>query len=385
MYSPLPIVVVVENAVAPGSATRTDAPAPAATPNGGETSSLDSGTLVEAAAPRLVIRGESKQWEIDSDNGERFIAVKRGKHLVLIAIPQPVVSGSPYSALTDYLNCTFPYSPETLDPITFAFELAEFMGEKVTPAIDRGRGLHGYAHSYDLGESSGQFAYGGQRGTALLSLPGLACALVKDWIGLRQFLEVRLGARITRWDGAVDDVQGIHTVDMSVDLYKSGAFGCGGRRPTCDQRGNWIELNGCGRTFYVGKRENGKMLRVYEKGMELGIPWHPWVRHEVEMHNRDRVIPWDVLQQPGFYVVGAYPKALAWVQEEMQRIKTLQKEVSISYDVLTHHASRCYGKLFTVMLEQEGSAEAVLNKLMREGRPARLAHPAFTAPGGGLE
>lgn len=337
-----------------------------------------------SADPRLVIRGESNQWEIDSNSGERFVAVKRGKQLVMIAIPLPVVAGSPYSALTDYLNCTFPYSPDTLDPMAFAFVLSDVMGDRVTPAIDRGRGLHGYDHSFDLGESSGQFAYGGQRGTALLSLPGLACALVKDWKALRLLLEDRFAARITRWDGAIDDVEGIHTVDMSVDLYKNGAFGSGGRRPTCNQHGNWIEPDGCGRTFYVGKRENGKMLRVYEKGMQLGVPWHPWVRHEVEMHNRDRVIPWDVVEQPGHYVVGAYPNALGWVQEEMQRIQTLQKEASISYDVLTHHASRCYGQFLTVMLEEEGSAEAVLKKLMRKGRPARLAHPAFIASGGGL-
>lgn len=73
---------------------------------------------------------------------------------------------------------------------------------------------------------------------------------------------------------AVDDVEGVHTVDMSVELYLSGAFGSGGRRPSCHQNGNWIDPDGTGRTFYVGKRENGKLLRVYEKGMQLGIPWH---------------------------------------------------------------------------------------------------------------
>lgn len=115
--------------------------------------------------------GESTQWEISSDSGVRFVASLRGKHLVLVAIPQPIPNGSPYSALTDYLNCTFPYSPETLDPVTFAFELSNFMGEKVVPVIDRGRGLHRYARSFDLGDSSAQFAYGGQRGTAYSHFP----------------------------------------------------------------------------------------------------------------------------------------------------------------------------------------------------------------------
>lgn len=341
------------------------------------------GTVPAAEVPRLVIRGESQRWDIASDDGERFVVVQKGRRLTLIPVPQPHADGDPFSALTDYLNCTFPYSP-SLDQSAFAFELADFLGEKVTPVKDRERGLHGYTHSFDLGTSSGQFAYGGQRGTALLSLPGNTCSLVKDWKSLRGFLEGRYKARITRWDGAVDDVEGTHSVDMSVELFKNGAFGSGGRKPSCNQRGNWIEPDGSGRTFYVGKRENGKMLRVYEKGMQLGIPWHPWTRWEVEMHNRDRIIPWDVLERPGDFVVGAYPKALGWAQEEMERIRTLRLEASITYDTLVSHASRCYGKLVTLMLEEEGSADAVLNKLRREGIPARLAHPAFAAPGGGL-
>ena len=39
-------------------------------------------------------------------------------------------------------------------------------------------------------------------------------------------------------------------------------------------------------------------------------PGHPWVRWELSLGNKGRVIPWDVLLEPGRYVVGAYPKAL---------------------------------------------------------------------------
>jgi DNA relaxase NicK len=48
----------------------------------------------------------------------------------------------------------------------------------------------------------------------------------------------------------------------------------------------------------VGKRKNGKLLRVYEKGKQLGDESSPWVRWELELHNRDRVIPWEVLLEP---------------------------------------------------------------------------------------
>lgn len=45
--------------------------------------------------------------------------------------------------------------------------------------------------------------------------------------------------------------------------------------------------DGRGRTFYVGRRENGKLLRVYEKGKQLGAENSPWVRIELELHNKD--------------------------------------------------------------------------------------------------
>jgi phage replication initiation protein len=176
---------------------------------------------------------------------------------------------------------------------------------------------------------------------------------------------------------------GSHSVDWAVEQYLAGLFGSGGRKPSCDQKGNWIEPDGTGRTFYVGRRQNGKMLRVYEKGMQLGIPWHPWVRWEVEMHNRDRLIPWDVVQSPGSYTVGAYPQVLSWANEEIDRIVTLHHEANSSYEVLTGHAQRTYGKHINLMLEVEGSPEKVIEKLIRDGLPARLDHLAFLAPGGG--
>jgi phage replication initiation protein len=117
------------------------------------------------------------------------------------------------------------------------------------------------------------------------------------------------------------------------------------------------------------------MMRIYEKGMQLGAKWHPWVRWELELHSVDRVIPWDVILEPGKYVAGAYPKATGWIQEEMSRIVTLQNNTRISYEYLTECASIGYGKHLNVMLEIEGSAEKVLEKLIRVGIPKRLDMP----------
>lgn len=318
-----------------------------------------------------------KLWTyVDPATGERFLIVPDGLGSEGVFLkPLPADCSHPYSAITDYFNCTFQFDPLATPLGGFFHSLFAILGKKFSPAVDRKRGLHGYKHSFNLGESSAMFAYGGQAGTALVSLPGEACALVDDWSTVVEFFKAFNNAHITRWDGAVDDFEGTHSVDHAVDCYRSGIFTAGGNAPSCNQNGNWIEPDGHGRTFYIGKRKNGKMLRVYEKGMQLGGLWHPWVRWEVELHNVDRVIPWEVLLEPGRYVVGCYPRALGWVQDEMTRIQTIKRQSQISYEHLIGYAAIAYGPLFNVMLEVEGSADAVLAKLHRLGTPKRLQHP----------
>jgi len=142
-----------------------------------------------------------------------------------------------------------------------------------------------------------------------------------------------------------------------------------------DQRGNWIEPDGRGRTLYIGSSDNGKLTRIYEKGMQLGIPYHPWVRWETQLGNRDREIPWNAVLEPGKYLAGCYPKAMGWISKEQSRIRTLQKTADIGYTSLNHWASVAYGKHINVMMQKEGSAEKVVEILRRAGSPARLTLP----------
>jgi len=186
-----------------------------------------------------------------------------------------------------------------------------------------------------MGKTGDQFAYGGQRGTALVSLPGSACALIGDWAACyHQFNEI-LAPRITRWDGAVDMFDGEPSVDDAVDWYKAGLFKAGSNKPSCRQNGNWIDPDGTERTFNVGKRENGKTLRIYEKGKQLGEPSSSWVRWELELHNRDRFIPWDVTLEPGKYLAAAYP-GMGWVNVVQERIRTTQKSATSGYRHLSY-------------------------------------------------
>lgn len=331
-------------------------------------------------SPRLVIRGESSYGQFTDEQGEKFVMVLSGGHTKVIALPQPKIDGNGDAAIVDFLNCTFPFESSTFLPIWFA-RLFAVLGDGFGPAVNRGRGLNGYQESYSLGSTSAFFAHGGNRGTGMLSLPGEACHMVRDWPRLVGFLRDELGARITRWDGAVDDFEGGHSVDLAVRMFGDGLFNSGGRAPTIDQRGNWLQPDGRGRTFYIGRRKNGKVLRVYEKGMQLGIPFHPWTRWELELHNTDRVVPWEAVLEPGKYVAGAYPKALSWVSKEQCRVRTLTHSVQAGYEALTHWASVAYGKHIDVMVKVEGSPEKALERLRREGLPKRLDLPAIPGVG----
>lgn len=319
---------------------------------------------VQVPTPRTVIRGESFSTH-PNKTPESYRDVFKSSS----ATP-------PYSAITDWLNCTFPLSDSQEDINRFFRRLIDIVGDSFAPLTSRGYGLHGWSHSYKFGDTGGLFAIGGQHGTAYVSLSGEACTLIPHdaWSKLIDLFENQYHARITRWDGAVDDYSGRHSVDMAVMLYKSGQFNSGGNKPSCGQHGNWIDHDGTGRTFVIGKRKNGKLLRIYEKGKQLGDPTSPWVRWELELHNRDRVIPWEVLLNPGGYVAGAF-KCMSWVGEEASRIKTTQKTIKAGYDKLTYCARQSYGRLINTMLETEGSPEKVVNMLRRDGIPSRLDVP----------
>ena len=284
-------------------------------------------------------------------------------------------STHPYAAITDYLTVTFPFPLGEKGINPFFIGLCGAVGIGLGNLTERKTGMLGFKRSYAFDQHGAMFAFGGQNGRAMLSLPGEACAVIESWPALVAFLRDGLSARLTRWDGAVDDFAGVRTVNDSVSWYLADEFNCGGNRPSCRQEGNWLTPDQKGRTFYVGNRAHGKLMRVYEKGKQLGDPLSPWVRFEVELHNKDREIPFDVLLRPGHYVAGSYP-CMSWVAEEAFRIRTIQNQKRIAYGAAVHWASIAIGQLVNTMEQIEGSADAVLDKLRRPGIPARLDLPS---------
>src|SRR5690349_15972922 len=106
-----------------------------------------------------------------------------------------------------------------------ARRITDNLGTKFGGMKDRNKGLHGYRKSFAFDHGGALFAFGGQCGTGYLSIPGEGCALVADWEAAYRFFKEELKARVTRWDGAVDDFLGRYTVDMAMSWYLAGAFG----------------------------------------------------------------------------------------------------------------------------------------------------------------
>lgn len=244
----------------------------------------------------------------------------------------------------------------------------------------RENGANMYKRAFNLGNNYGLVCHGGQRGTLMIALNGSGCAAAKEgWEKrLHDWLLTAKQGRITRCDMAYDDYDGIaYNVDRARCDYDDGNFQAGGRAPDCEMRGNWIRPNGKGRTFYVGHAQSGKLARIYEKGKQLGSPSSNWVRVEGQLGRRDRIIPFDVLLEPGAYLAAMYP-AFDWISEVQHRVKTEQKSAKIRYEHALEWLKHQAGALLWAAKEIEGSADALLERIMRVGDfPKRLLVPHF--------
>lgn len=301
-------------------------------------------------------------------------------------VPPPVTRGeSPkgQSAKVDWLNATFPAPAMTVLGLV---ELLARMLARPVFAIE-GRGLFGFQESISLhakhGSVSsliGSIAWGGdgQKGRWLLQLTGTGCQLVRDWEGISDLLE-SLDAKLTRVDLAVDFMAGEYTIDEAMEVYEWGGFQLGGRPPETKIVGDWLGGQS-GRSFYVGKAENGKMLRVYEKGKQLGDSSSNWTRFEVQLGNRDRVIPFRALTDRDAFFAGCYPALADLLKHAAEAIETIQKGGTVSIAHLLFHLRRCYGKVLHTCSVEAGASDADLIEELRViGLPRRVSVSSVAA------
>ncbi|MBN9203855.1 replication initiation factor domain-containing protein [Methylibium petroleiphilum] len=287
-------------------------------------------------------------------------------------------------AIVDWLHATFPKPDISVEGL-ISF-LGRLFGRPISGTA--GGGLLGFKESVSLvaGVASrhvciGHLAMGGeaQKGRWLLQITGAGCGLLNDWEGMRELLE-GLGAKLTRVDLAVDFLDGEYTVDDAVDLHAGGFFAFEGKMaPKSRVDGDWLD-GVSGRSFYVGKAENGKMLRVYEKGRQLGNEDSEWVRFEVQLGNRDRVIPFDVLTERDTFFAGAYPALELMLEQAGERILTQQAGGEISVAHVVYHLKRCYGKALDLCVELGATNADLIEELRIVGFPRRV-NPSSLAAG----
>lgn len=205
---------------------------------------------------------------------------------------------------------------------------------------------------------------------ARLDLSGSACAKVRNWQPVCDWIAQQFDYTLTRVDLAVDCLAGEFDVEDARDWYLAGEFHAGGRRPRHSLVGDWLDPHH-GRTMLIGKRGNGKMLRTYEKGRQLGDSSSPWTRWEVELRNIDRDLPLDVLTRCDEYFTGAYRCLERILDAAAERIPTAQAEGDISLGKLVHHARESYGRVFHTLRAHIDAGE-LLDFISRPGIPKRL-------------
>jgi phage replication initiation protein len=248
-------------------------------------------------------------------------------------------------------------------------EAVAFLG--IESVEDRKRGMFGYRASLDLG-GYGLIAYGGeaQRGTVLVSINGEGCRRIADFGRVRRWAE-SLGARITRLDIAADDYES-RAVDIprAVEAWRQGFFTNGGRPPKARRIDDFGSGEGC--SLYVGSRQGGKLCRVYEKGKQLGDAESKWTRAEVELHAKDRVIPWDAVTDPVRYLAGSFP-FFAFLSLVAERIRTIKRATEISVEAVMAWVKLAAGKSINVLLDHfDGDYAGLVVAVRRDGIPRRL-------------
>lgn len=216
-------------------------------------------------------------------------------------------------------------------------------------------------------------------GTICLDLSGVGCAAVVDWDAVYATVQ-DLDARITRCDLARDFCEGEVTVDQVESLYFAGDFNAGGRIPVYRRIESGVAGAGAcgGRTLEIGRRKNGKMLRAYEKGRQLGKQDSEWLRIEIEFRSKDRVVDHRILIERDSYFVGAYKALEAFLDADPKRLATDQKTALEVQDEIVceralDHAQHQYGKLveYASISDRYQNAAALVARITRRGVPAQ--------------
>jgi phage replication initiation protein len=264
--------------------------------------------------------------------------------------------------------------------------IEEIFGFGITRQYEKGRDF--FSFSWELGDNYGHFAMGGvrQRDSVLIAINGQGCLAAKPGWELRlyQFITSSdcISPRITRVDLAHDDFEGaqfsVHDFDRA---WETGGFDRFGNRPEPHNYGPWKnnDPQSKGLTFYAGTKSSSQLFRGYEKGKQLGSPFSPWVRAEVQFSNRDKIIPFEILIDPSSYFVAAYPILQQYSpQKTGKRTTTTKKMAEAGIEHFTKYTKLGYGKFIRIARQLYGDA-AFLDMVQSDTDewPSRLRMPNY--------
>lgn len=233
-----------------------------------------------------------------------------------------------------------------------AHNMGKIFGKTFATLTQKSVGIHYYKQAYFVSSEEKEIllniGIGGQNETVFISLTGNGCKLAElGWEQrLYDFLNTAVGAKISRIDLAHDDLKGAYSsFDWANQKESDDAFVLSKtrNRPGCTIAGEFKHGDpyNKGLTLYVGNRKNGKLIRCYEKGKQLGDPNSKWFRSELEIHSKKRVIPFDVLLDPTGFFCGAYPYCLELITlakkhwgdtmpQTLQRMPAVKQETKVS-------------------------------------------------------
>ena len=227
----------------------------------------------------------------------------------------------------------------------------------------RDKGMHFFTHSYELQDGLGMVLIGHKSHKISIQINGTGCALAaKDWQQrLYRYMTVYCQRpSLSRVDLCVDDLEGQYPIEYWDQQETDGGFWTGGRFPKVQHYGPWKFPDGSGRTLMIGDRENGKCLRLYERGKKEGDSISPWVRAEVEFKSVDRHIPLDILIAPSQYFLGAYPAMMVFAGfHNPERIATVAKAAKINWNKAIEITKLQFGKYISAFRKVYSDSELI--------------------------
>ncbi|ASU40252.1 hypothetical protein hmeg3_19460 [Herbaspirillum sp. meg3] len=291
------------------------------------------------------------------------------------------------------------YQAFTDDDIAGAISalMEEFCGEGFGISKKNGFGMHFHKESYVIGDGWGVFCIGHRNNRFLVSLSG------DGWLNADANAAIKIHNFLSRLNEYGGDVR-ISRIDLAADYYQNGpthaefeaAYHRGEfvrQKRHIESQDSWpnYQVFGCvhtnrgvqaGITDAVGVRTSDLYLRRYDKGRQLGDPNSTWVRVELEMKNKDTVIPLEILLRPETYFC-QYPWLRNLRDSTAMKLETKRQRAEITVEASKKIIKLQFGKYLRVLRGLAHSDEQLLEQLQSDDedawppRLAKIAPPIF--------